>query len=157
MVSRDDVTISLLLDNTQALAAIDQTEEQMDRVVDKWALTRQNIEKEIRATMRNITSLISTFRGVMSAMGATIDPWFDALLAMVSSAISTLFAVGVAMTESIVGSPFALAIFTAAIGLQAFTTGKLLREFGEITGKMLNIEIRLGTLQENRNPLGGSF
>ena len=153
----NNVTVSLILDNTQTLAQIEQTEAKVDEVTGKWVLTRSTIEREIRSVMRNISSLISTFRGVMSAMGATLDPWFDALLAMVSSAISTLFAVGIAMAESIIGSPFALAVFMAAIGLQAFTTGKLIREFAVIMSKMATIENRMVDLQTYDSPLGGSF
>ena len=145
-MSDPNVQLALIIENRAALEKIKQTEDETDRVVSKWARAREIIEREINATLRNLSMLISVVRQAFNALGQTMDVWWSAMFAMVSSMISTLMAGALALSAGVITSPFAAPIFLAAVGLTAFQTGKLTAEFQNITARTQFIETTLAEL-----------
>ena len=145
-MSDPNVQLALIIENRAALEKIKQTEDETDRVVSKWARAREIIEREINATLRNLSMLISVVRQAFNALGQTMDVWWSAMFAMVSSMISTLMAGALALSAGVITSPFAAPIFLAAVGLTAFQTGNLTAAFQDITARTQFIETTLAEL-----------
>ena len=152
----DRVTIDLIVDTTSAEASIDRVMGLADRAVKDWREKRNNIIRGIRQTMGYINSLISSYRTAMSLIGAQIDPFYDALLSIVSSTVSMLLAISAAFIASGVGSAWGSVIAGIAIGLNIVSYVKLVAAKAEIMTNLAGIRERISYIDQ-RTPIGGSF
>ncbi len=156
-----EVNIIIKSDSTQVRKDVVDVESKVDTVVSFWASARAAITREIATTMRNITSLISTFKSVISAMGLTLDPWWNAMLTLVSATISALFAISFALTASVVGTGVAPFVAAAAAALSIFMVGKMAADLGRITAEMASVNRQITLLEERvpqvAPPFGGGI
>ncbi len=156
-----EVNIIIKSDSTQVKKDIDDVESKVDSIVGKWKIARLGIEIEIGQTLRNISSIISTFRGVISAMGLTLDPWWNAMTNLVSATISSLFAIGLALSASGVGLAVSPLVFAASAGLSIFMVGKMAVDFGRISAEVATIARNLAFLEDRISvpitPFSGGF
>ena len=152
----DDVTIYIRTDTTDIDASIEETAAKADEVVREWATQRRTILSQVREAFSMINSLISTFRGYMSIIGAQIDPFFDVILGMISSTISMLVAVATAYYATVILAPWAVVVSAAAAGLAVVTFAKSMSDKAEMLAKFANVKQQL-SMAAQRSPIGGSF
>jgi len=158
----DNIVIDLTVDDSQVQFTIDQVAERSKEVVSQWAIARQDILHSMQGTMSVINRTIMYARQVLQIVGATIDPFFSALLSMVTSTISMMLSVATALAATGVGIPAAAYMAAIAIGLNIVTIAKLVRDEIETKRYMRENILRLANSQENlaqsqRSAIGGSF
>lgn len=72
-----------------------------------------------------------------------IDPFFDALLSIVSATVSLMLSVAAGLAATGIGGPAAAVVAGIAIGLNILTTAKLIASKIEIMASLTKIENRL--------------
>jgi len=127
-VSENDVTLTLNLNSSLVKADIENLRKQAEAVTKEWAQERRAIIMSVQQTISYINRAVSMYRQVLQLMDANIDPFFSALLGMVTSTVSMMLSVATALTSSIVGAPLGAYVGAIAIGLNIATTAKLMRD-----------------------------
>ena len=152
----DDVIIRVRVDSNEVDASIEATKAKADEVVREWKANRQEIIRGVREAMGYVNSLISNYREAMSIMGQQIDPFFDALLGMVSATVSLLLSIATVFIATGVGSTFGAVIGALAVGLSVLSYAKLMTSKAEIMAGLADLTAKI-SMGGQRTPIGGSF
>jgi hypothetical protein len=101
---------------------------QVDAVVNKWAMTRQEIINGIRISINAISSLMSSFREALGLIGLSIDPFFSAMFSMVMSTISMMLGVAAGYAATGIGAGIAVVVGSIALYMQGILLVKLVAD-----------------------------
>ena len=94
-----------------------KAEAEVDKLVSTWARVKYTIQHEVNLTMRTIQNAVSIVRNVFSALGLTMDPMLEAVLAVISTVASTIISINIALAAGSGGTLTGLAIAFSLAGL----------------------------------------
>ncbi len=148
-MSSDEVAILLTLDDSQAEAEVADLQGKIDRQQQEWAQFRRQTIREMNEIARGMAITVSSIRLVARVAGITIDPIMNALMTLVSSAVSLMIATATAMAASSFGilTGAALILSAAAFGLQAAKTAELIATSEMLKEMLSGVETRLSNLE----------
>jgi len=94
-----------------------KAEAEVDKLVSTWARVKYTIQHEVNLTMRTIQNAVSIVRNVFSALGLTMDPMLEAVLAVISTVAATIISINIALAAGSGGTLTGLAIAFSLAGL----------------------------------------
>ena len=121
-----------------------------DKAVAEMASDRQVVIRGIREGMRMTQQMITAYRQAVSIFGGTIDPFFDAILTMVSATFSMMISVAAAYSSTIVGAPIGAVIAGIAIAFNILTWAKLMASQAEIMASIGKMNQQIATQSYGR-------
>ncbi len=128
MVSEGPVIIPVVAETSAAHASLTELQEAIDQQARDWKIQRNTLMRQIREGFTLISSLMISFRQVMSILGAQIDPFFSALSGMVLSTTSMLISSATALAGTGVGAVAAAIMLGIAISFNIITTAQLVSD-----------------------------
>jgi hypothetical protein len=156
----DELRLQVTIDDTDIVATsadIEDVDAQVDAVVDKWAMSRQEIINGIRISINAISSLMSSFREALNLIGLSIDPFFSSLFSMVMSTISMMLGVAAGYAATGIGAGIATVVASVALYMQVVLLGKLVADKIAVQATMSDLQASVSHLMSGRTPIGGSF
>lgn len=146
-MSEFTVSGALMLDMEQAWAELRAFKEAADKQTLQWKVDRNTLLRQIREGFTMISSLMASFRQMMSVFGQSVDPFFSALIGMVLAMASLLISSATTLAATVVGGPLAAIIFGLAVGFQIIAIGKLVadkQKTDDIIGSMMQAISKTG-------------
>ena len=135
----DRVTFSVDVDTSAAQLELTTLMTMTDDAVKKMVQARQEIIRGVREGLFMVGSLLSSYRQAISLIGGTIDPFFDAMLTMLSATVSMMMAIGAAYTSTIAMAPLGAVVLGIALGLSISSYGLLMASQAKIMAQLTDI------------------
>ena len=151
-MSSPPITVGIVVDSVQAQLAIKDVMDQADIAVRDWQSKRAQITTGIRQATTLIASLMSSFRGALSLIGDTMDPFFSALIGMVLSTVSMLLSIGAGLVGTGIGSAAGAVVLGIAVGIQVLQTAKLAADQAGLTEEFRKMKGNLAISLQGRTP-----
>lgn len=139
----EGLTFGVYADTTPFFNGIAEAQAARDKLVKEWGETRREIIHGVREGFMMVNSLISSYRQVISLMGTTIDPVFDAMVAMLSATVSMMLSIATAYKATLVLSPLGAVVTAVAIGLSILSYSNLMRGQFEVLAALAKVESRM--------------
>ena len=148
MVS-DPLLVFLGIDDTEFMSSIDKIKAKVDEVVADWSAKRAVILAQINTISQGIGLAIRAVRMGIQAVGGTLDPMQNAILAMISSTTSIMIATASALAIGSLGllTGVALALAAFAYGFSMAQQAKALADFLKVREEIMAAEGRLSALE----------
>jgi len=111
------VTVYLDMEADEALAELADFSRKVDEVGSKWQRAKQIIRSESRQVMQSLLGLVHLAKNIIEALGYSIGPVGEALLAIITSVIQSAIAMQFAYAA---GGPIGwamMAVAAAALGV----------------------------------------
>ena len=120
-MSSERITVYMDVETDESMAELADFSRKVDEIGSKWQRTKMVIVRESRNILQSIAGLVNLAKHVLSALGMSIGPAGDALLAIISSVISSAIAMQYAYAA---GGPVGwamMAVSAAALGIAVAT------------------------------------
>ena len=125
--STGNVFINIIVKTKDARDEVDDFQNEINKVGSLAKRTFAAIRREGKTILASIGSMVTVFRGMMKAIGQTIDPLFDTMLAGVMSAATSLLAIAQAWSMAPgIGQIVFVILAAASLGLTTGTVGAVL-------------------------------
>ena len=139
-MSKDTVSVNLLVKTTAAMKKVDEWQAAINRVGANAKRMYTKVRSMTKSAVKNMSTYVQIFRGLMAAVGQTIDPMFDALLTGVVTAATALYQMGLAWNAAPgIGQIIFIALSAASIGLAIGQTASILAGRGHNKDRMAGI------------------
>ena len=159
----NDVTLSIVLDQTQLNTGLAEAMVKIDAAVKAAKEARRKIMQDISQATGAISTMMTSYSQIMNLLGMQADAFYAALIGMTLSTISMLISIASALAATVVGIPASVVIMGVAASVNLLVLGKLIGEKARTSGIFNNIStgLQYGTYGAGgtspRGPTGGSF